>query len=429
MKKQLGALALSVLFLLSSVSGAFAAQLGPASSYEELLSLAAGASNGDTLLVSGAITALGEEPFTSQERLLITGIDDACISGLQLHNANVVFSSLTLKGGLHISGTSHVQLTRGVAVLGADGDSGIRFFGNGSLLLDPGSSVAGGAGATGVAVSHGGGDLYVSIDGDVHGGAGDTGGAAAVIDPLGASGALMVTGRLTGGKGEAFGGNALNLHNLTGNAFITVDGRLTGGEGSIGGSGLQLITAEGSVTAGIGGRINGGRGHDYGGDAMLLMNIGGSATVSLFGSLTGGDSSGTNSTPGQSLKLLGKTTAMRTMVGECIFEEGRQVLTAISVTPLPAITSSVDDAQTLETPSPTVEPTTEPTPEPTAEPTAEPTQEPTVEPTAEPTQEPTAEPTAEPTQEPTSEPTPEPTAEPSDETEDKEENQPSPSAA
>ena len=70
MKKQLGALALSIFFLLGSVSGAFAAQLGPALNYEALLSLAAGASSGDTLLVSGAIIASGAEPFASPETIV-----------------------------------------------------------------------------------------------------------------------------------------------------------------------------------------------------------------------------------------------------------------------------------------------------------------------------------------------------------------------
>ncbi len=405
MTKRVGALALSVLLLLSPCCGALAAQLGPATSYEELLALAAGAQGGDTLLISGALLATPDQPLTSQERLVIAGTDGASISGLVLRDANVVFSSLTLHGGLRASGLSHVHLERSATVHGADGSAGIDFSGSGSLLLDPGCSVTGGKDAAGIAVAHRGGDLYISIEGDVRGGAGKTGGAAAVIDPLGASGALMVTGSLTGGMGDSFGGNALNLHNLTGNAYITVDGKLTGGEGPIGGSGLQLITAEGSVTVGIGGQISGGRGADYGGDAMLLMNVGGSASVSLFGALTGGDSSGTDSTPGQSLKMLGSTTALHTLVGDCILQDGRQILSAITVTPLPAITASADDAGTLDaTPAP--EPTAAPTADPTAAPTDDPTTVPTEQPTLEPTEQPTAVPTAEPTGQPTAAPTP-----------------------
>lgn len=426
MKKRLGAFALSIVMLLFSACPALAAQLGPARSYDELLSLAKTASGGDTLLIAGDIAADAQRPLTTSAQLFLrgTGSNTSSISDLALENANVVLSNMAVSGGLRVSGDSYVQLERSVIVHGAQGRSGVEFSGSGALLLDPGSSITGGQDAPGVRIAHQNGDLYISIDGTIRGGNGKTGGAAVEIDPLGASGALMVTGRLTGGRGEDFGGNALNLHNLSGNAYITVDGRLTGGEGSIGGIGLQLITAQGSVFAGLGGHITGGSGEDYGGDAMLLMNVGASANVSLSGYLTGGNSSGPNSAPGQSLKLLGRTTAMRTTVGDCILQDGRQILSAIAVTPLPAITSSVDDAQVIETPAPTavpteqptdvptVETTAEPAPTPTAQPTEAPTAEPTAEPTVEPKQETTVEPTQEPTTESTAEPTTDPTAEP-----------------
>lgn len=408
MIKRFWALALMTLLFCAR---ARAAQLGPATSYDELLALADGAKEGDILLISGKIRADADQPFSPAAALELRGEGDASISGLHLQDASIVLSNMTLTDGLSARGESRIQLMRGVSV-----KDGLSFSGSGALLLDPGSNVSAGSGATGVSVHHAGGDLYISLDGAIRGGDGATGGAAVVIDPLGASGALMVTGSLTGGTGEDFGGNALNLHNLSGNAYITVDGRLTGGAGEIGGCGLQLITADGGVTAGIGGQITGGRGNRYGGDGMLMMNVGGSASVTLSGSLTGGDASGTDSTPGQSLTLLGQTTAMRTNVtGECILQNGRQVLYALSVTPLPAITSSADDAEEIDpTPSPeaTAEPTQEPTVEPTQTPTAEPTPQPTVEPTPEPTSEPTPEPPAEPTAEPTVEPTQEPTIEP-----------------
>lgn len=380
MTKRFRAFALLILLLLAPPPAARAAQLGPATSYQELLSLAAGAQDGDTLLISGAINASAAQPLTSGVYLYLRGEEGgASISGLHIRDAQLALSGLTLTDGLSVRGESHIQITRGVSVQG-----GLSFSGSGALLLDPGSSVTGGSGATGVSVRHTGGDLYVSLDGAIRGGDGPSGGTAAAIDPLGASGALMVTGTLTGGAGDDFGGNALNLHNLSDNAYITVDGRLTGGAGEIGGCGLQLITADGGMTAGIGGRISGGRGNSYGGDAMLLMNVGGSASVALYGELTGGDSSGTDSTPGQSLTLLGQTTAMHTNVsGNCILQNGRQVLYALSVTPLPAITSSVDDAEVID-PSPT------PPPAATIEPTATPTVEPTPEPTSEPTEIPVA---------------------------------------
>lgn len=353
MKRRIGAFALVFLLMISLCSQTVAASLGPATTYAELLSLAEQAAPGDTLLISGEIVSPVSPALTTSAQLTLRGKEEgAALSGLHAHDAQLTFSSLALSGGLTVTGKSNIQLTRSASVSG-----GLSFSGSGTLLLDPGSSVTGGKGGTGVRVSHAGGDLYVSIEGTVTGGKGKTGGAAVVIDPLKSSGALMVTGRLTGGEGSEFGGNALNLHNLSGNAYITVDGRLTGGEGSIGGSGLQLITASGSVTAGLGGRITGGRGGSYGGDAMLLMNVGGSALISLSGSLTGGNASGTDSTPGQSLKVLGQTTAGRTRVGDCILQDGRQILTSQGVTPLPAITSSIDSAQPLE-------PTPEPTPAP-----------------------------------------------------------------
>ena len=83
-------------------------------------------------------------------------------------------------------------------------------------------------------------------------------------------------------------------------------------------------------------------------------------------------------------------------MGDCLLEDGQTLATATpapaatpepvepGVTPLPEITSAVDDPATLFTPSPTEEPT----PEPTAEPTSEPTEEPTAEPAPEPTEAP-----------------------------------------
>ncbi len=384
MKKRFGALALIMLLFFTPATQAFAAQLGPAASYEELLSLAASAGEGDTLLIRGELDASGGQPLSADVYVHLVGEEGAAISGLALSNASLSISGITLTDGLNVRGQSHVQLMRGVRV-----QDGLAFSGSGTLLLDPGTSVTGSGGAPGVSIRHTGGDLYASLDGVIRGGNGSTGGPAAVVDPLGSSGALMITGTLTGGEGEAFGGNALNLHNLSGNAYITIEGRLTGGAGEVGGRGLQLITADGSVTAGLGGQITGGRGNGYGGDAMMLMNVGGSASVALSGALTGGDSSGTDSSPGQSLTLLGQTTAMRTSVGSnCILQDGRQVLYSLAVTPLPAITSSVEEAETID-PTPTPPPAATIEPMPTAEPTIAPTAEPTAEPTTDPTTYPT----------------------------------------
>lgn len=419
MKKRIGALALSICLMLTAFCPALAAQLGPASTYDDLLALAGSAAYGDTLLVSGTLIAVPTHPLTTNNLIFIRGTDGASILNLALDNASVIFSDLMLIDGLTITGESHVQFERGVSVLGSAGCSAISFTGSGALLLDPGSEAFGGEGAPGVHIAHTGGDLYISLDGKAVGGAGETGGAAAVIDPLGNSGAVMITGQLIGGAGSEFGGNALNLHNLHGNALITVDGQLTGGAGSIGGSGLQLITAEGSVNAGLGGRIVGGKGESYGGDAVMLMNVSGAASIALSGSLIGGDASGRNATPGQSLKLLGKTTAMHTIVGDCNLQDGRQIYSSISVTPLPTIPS--EDAEATPTPEttplpslePTIKPSETPSVKPTVKPSVAPSVEPTIKPSSTPTIEPTVEPTVEPTIEPSATPTVEPTVEPS----------------
>ena len=154
------------------------------------------------------------------------------------------------------------------------------------------------------------------------------------------------------------------------------------------------------MSVGIDGHISGGQGESYGGDALMLMNIGGASSVSLSGALTGGDALEADAQPGVSLLVIGETSSSHTRVGDCLLEDGQTLATAApapaatpepvepSVTPLPEITSAVDDPATLFTPSPTEEPTPEPTPEPTAEPTSKPTEEPTAEPAPEPTEAP-----------------------------------------
>ena len=123
MKKRFGAFALSMIMLLSCAFPASAAQLGPASSYSELLALAERASSGDTLLISGDIWAGFDQPLSSQAQLFLRGANNSSISALSLHDANIVVSNLTIDGGLRISGASYVQLERGVTVRGADDSS------------------------------------------------------------------------------------------------------------------------------------------------------------------------------------------------------------------------------------------------------------------------------------------------------------------
>lgn len=430
------ALVLGVCFLFIFTSSASAAVLGPALTYEELRQLVSGAQDGDVILVSGALSGEGYDPLTCSASLTITSDSDspATLSGVRLQDASIQFSSINLADSLSVSGTSHIELRSGVQITGAPGQSGLSFDGNGSLLMYPGAAVIGGEGGEGMIIRHRGGDFYGGIEGTVRGGDGTTGGAGLTISPLTDTGTLMISGAIEGGTGSAMGGQALNLYDLSGNAYVTVSGKLQGGSGAVGGDGVQLVAASGSVSVGIEAQISGGQGEAFGGDALILMNISGASSINLEGSLTGGDVTETGAQPGMSLLVVGETTASRTRVGDCHLQDGRDLAalnatptpspepTPVSdVTPLPEITSSMDEAVALPslepTPSPTPAPTptAEPTEEPTAQPTVQPTAEPTVEPTSEPTAEPTAEPTVEPTVEPTSEPAAEPTAEPTPE--------------
>lgn len=369
---RLWASALAFILLTLPAASGFAAVLGPASSYDELRSLIAAAQDGDTILVSGVLSAQDGQPLSTVGNIRITsdGKEDAVIRGLRLRDASISFSDVSLEDSLLIDGTSHVQLASGVSVRGGNGQSGLSFSGSGTLIVDRGAAIEGGAGGAGVSIEHRGGDFYGSIDGSIRGGQGGTGGAGVEISPLVSAGAIMISGSIQGGRGESVGGHALNLYDLSGNAYITVDGSLQGGDGTIGGDGIQLVSASGSVTVGIGGRVKGGQGESYGGDAIILMNAEGASSVNLSGSFSGGDATGAGAQPGTSLQLVGSSTASRARVMDCILEDGRQLAagSAIAaeapgkaeVTPLPEITS--DAAQPAQTPAP--QDPTQNTPEP-----------------------------------------------------------------
>ena len=418
--------ALCICLILLMTPTASAATLGPATDYDELLALCEQAGQGDVILVSGELTAADRDALVIQSPLRISSEDDAVLRGIRLHDSTVSFTNIQLLDTLTITGTSHVELGRGVSVEGAAGSSGISFSGSGELLIDPDCTITGGSGSAGVSIQHQGGEFYAGIDGVLRGGSGQTGGTGLLVSSLTDGGTMMISGRIHGGNGTAMGGNALNLYDLSGNAFITITGRLKGGEGSIGGDGAQIVSAVDNVSIGIDGQITGGQGESYGGDALMLMNIGGASSVNLSGSLTGGDALESDAQPGVkqgvtnveqsaltggdaleadaqpgvSLLVIGETSSSHTRVGDCLLEDGQTLATAApapaatpepvepSVTPLPEITSAVDDPATLFTPSPTEEPTPEPTPEPTAEPTSKPTEEPTAEPAPEPTEAP-----------------------------------------
>lgn len=410
------ALVLFLLTVLLCPIPASAGTLGPALNYEELLDMVRRAKDGDILLVSGEMTAT-EEAISSPALLQISGDGKAVLHRLHISDSSVILSDVELRDSLTISGISNVEL-RAVRIEGAPGQSGLSLVGGGTLLIDGDCEITGGEGATGVSVSQRGGDLYVSVEGNIRGGEG--GGSGMEVSPLSEYGTMMLAGTIRGGNDAMMGGTGLNLFGLSGNAFITVAGSVRGGRGAAGGAGMQVVSIGDTVSIGVNGEIRGGSGDEYGGNALIVMDAAGAAAVNLSGMLIGGDASAQTGEPGQSLLVIGDSVA-HTRVANCLLQDGENTFAYNkAITPLPEITSSVDAVEPLPTPSPTPEPTASPapthtpTPEPTAspEPTATPAPTHTPKPTAspEPTPIPTDEPTASP--EPTPSPTDEPTASP-----------------
>ncbi|MBR2942961.1 MAG: hypothetical protein IKB82_06135 [Clostridia bacterium] len=430
--KRFKALVLSVCLMILFASPALCATRGPATSYPQLLEMAAAAQEGDVLLISGDFSAEGHSPLSTQVYLRIASSEGATatLRHMQIENAHIAFSNIELMDSLSVSGVSHIELTDSVRIKGAPGKSAILFDGSGALLVYPGCTVEGGESGDGISIHHRGGDFYAGIEGTVFGGSGITGGSGMTISPLSGFGTLMISGSVSGGHDQAVGGHALNLYDLSNNAFVTVSGTLQGGRGAAGGDGIQIVAARDNASIGIQGTVSGGRGEDFGGDALILMNVAGAATINLSGMLCGGDVTRAGGNPGMSLLVVSDTSAAHTRVGDCILQDGRD-LAALNatpepthtpepqVTPLPEITSSVDDTAALATPTPAA-PTKTPAAQPTAAPTAVPTIEPAPESTPpapiEPTTSPAIDPTVSPTEEPTPEPTPEPTVAPTPET-------------
>ncbi|MGN0996986.1 MAG: hypothetical protein ACI4PG_08745 [Candidatus Ventricola sp.] len=373
MLKRLWALALASIIGFVYVPGACAATLGPAASYEALCELLASAQDGDVILISGELSADGQPPLASAASVRISSADgqSAAIRGLRLRDASIAFDHIHLTDTLSIDGQSNILLGNAVTVSGGDAQSGVSFSGSGTLIVERGCIVEGGREGDGIAIRHSGGDFYGSIEGTVSGGSGSIGGTGVVISPLSEAGAVMITGSIQGGKGTSLGGHALNLYDLSGNAFVTVDGTLQGGEGSVGGDGIQLISADDNVNVGISGAVKGGAGEAFGGAALILMNAGGSASFHLTGSFSGGDALDSSAQPGASLQLVGDSATARTRIGDCILEDGRpfagepspELAVMPVITPLPEITSSIEDVDPLVTPTPAPSDVPEPTPE------------------------------------------------------------------
>ena len=370
-----------LLFLMTAVSPAFAQTLGPATTYAELLALADAAGENDVLTISGILTAEGTfEPSVSLTLTSENG-ERASIHGLRLSNATVRLANIGLTGTLAVEGTSFIELGSGVTVEGGDGENGLSFAGNGTLIVESGCEITGGDNVAGLTLRHDGGDLYVSLEGVVRGGSGSTGGPGVVVSPLEDAGAMMISGSVYGGDGTAMGGHALNLFELSGNAYVTVDGTVQGGKGRVGGDGIQLVSTADQVNVGVSGTISGGEGSEYGGDALILMNADGASAISLSGSLVGGNVTGEQGQPGTALLIVGESSAVHARVEDCFLEDGQKLaaMPAVSpepeVTPLPEITSSVDDVTQIPTPTPPTGPETTPGPTPEAGATPEATPE------------------------------------------------------
>lgn len=349
-------MALAGFMALSPMASAWAQTFGPVSSYEELSGLLLAAKDGDTILLSGDISADGKSPLSSLSSVCLKAEGSATLRGLHLQDASLSIVGVALEDGLTVSGTSHVLLGKDVTITGSSGSAALSFSGNGALIVERGCAIEGGTGSPGLSIRHDGGEFYGSIEGRVTGGSGASGGAGVIVSPLQEGGAVMITGSIHGGDGTSLGGHALNLYDLSGNAYVTVDGNLQGGVGSIGGDGIQLISASDTVNVGIIGTVKGGSGESYGGNALILLDAEGSSTVNLSGHFSGGDALGSNAQPGTSLHLIGDSSSLRTRMDNCILEDGKKL-----------------NPTAVPTAAPTSEPTPEPTPESTAEPTPEPT--------------------------------------------------------
>ena len=350
-----------------SCSSAFAQTFGPVSSYDELSRAVASAQSGDTILLSGEISAESSEPLSTSAFIHLKSETGAVVRGLHLQDAALAFTGIALEDGMTVDGTSQISLGSGVTVSGADGSVALAFSGNGALIVERGCEIEGGAGAAGISIRHDGGEFYSSIEGRVTGGDGSSGGAGMIVSPLKEGGAVMITGSIKGGSGTSVGGHALNLYDLSGNAYITVGGTLQGGDG---GDGIQLVSASDNVSVGISGQVKGGQGESYGGNALIMMNAEDASSVNLSGRFSGGDAIGDGAQPGTSLNLVGDSASLRARIDNCILEDGKQLRPAAEPQPMPDVTAlpeiTGEPVQSMETTPSEID--AEPAPEATDEP-------------------------------------------------------------
>lgn len=371
MAKRAGVFALCLCIFALFAAPGVCQTLGPAESYAELLALAAGAAPGDVVLVRGDLSAEGGEPLSTQASVLIRSADGerAVIRSLSLSGASVTFEDVDLTDTLRAEGACSVRLSGGVTVTGAQGREGISFSGNGALLVDAGARVTGGDGGMGIVIRHSGGDFYGEIGGSVRGGDGEAGGAGIQVASLGDSGVMMISGDISGGSGRSLGGHALDLYSLSGNAFVTVNGALDGGGGHVGGNGMEIVSASDTVFIGVDGKVSGGQGDEFGGDALMLMNLEGSSSVRLSGALRGGNVTGEDAHPGTSLLVVGDGTGMHASVSGCLLEDGSHIggeaAVAAAAAPHeePPVQTDAADAPAASVPPAPAEPSAEPSPD------------------------------------------------------------------
>ena len=323
-QKRFLSLFLICLFLIPGFASA--QSLGPVNTYEELIYFSQVAASGDTVLVSGRIDADPSYPLISSNDLIITSGANppAILSDLHLRNARISFSNVQFINSLTIEGTSSVTLAN--ASMSGGSNPALTFRGNGELIIDPSCIIRAENGTDGIHIEHTNGNLYVALEGNVSGGSGTVGGNGIVVSPLSSEGLVLIGGSVSGGNGSDVGGNAVNLHDLHGNAYVSLTANMQGGSGYVGGSGLQIISPQGTSNIGILGTVSGGNGDGYGGSALLLMNAADSASISLSGALIGGNSIGESSEPGQSILLVGNGGINHINNRECFLEDGRRII-------------------------------------------------------------------------------------------------------
>lgn len=336
-------------------------------SYEALLDALANSTDGEVIIVSGVITGeQSAQPLSSNVSVTIRAQEgmQAELLGITIDSLDAAFSNVYFANGLKIGGDSQVQLMNGTKVTAKSGEVAIAFVGTGSLTIGKGVSVKGGdapnkTAGDGVYIEQrGSGDVHAVLDGEISGGTGKKGGNALTLSGLKGNSSVNVNGTVSGGKGDSMGGNAANLYDLTDEARVNVSGQLLGGSGHAGGNAAQIINVASASNVSITGTAQGGDGDAYGGDTLIAMNV--SGTLTLSGTLRGGNVLESGDRPGVALLLMDSSTSNHTHKADAQIEDG-QIVSAQIATPaptvtvqptlVPSITSSVDQVHEM-TPEP-----------------------------------------------------------------------------